>query len=236
MLAPLIIAHRGDSSRALENSLEAIRSALSVPADMIEIDLRLSGDGVLCVMHDRHTGRTGDRNIDIEQASMRELAVVRLKNGEAIPTFDDVLGLAAGRVGLNIELKSAGSGAALARRLAQEPNPGSVIVSSFKEDEVRAAREVMPGLPVAVIYDTFSIRHVAEYKTKGYPLISLRKNTVTEHLVKACHAHGLRVFVWTVDGEDEMKRCIAWEVDGIYTNQPAALKDVINKFQITRAQ
>ncbi len=236
MPAPLIIAHRGDSSRALENSLEAIRFALSVPADMIEVDLRLSGDGVLCVMHDRHTGRTADRNIDIERASLRDLAAVRLRNGEPIPTFDDVLGVAAGRAGLNVELKSDGSGAALARRLGQVRSSGPLIASSFKEDEVRSAREAMPGLSVAVIYDTFSIRHVAAYKAKGYPVISLRKNTVTEHLVKACHGHGVRVYVWTVDDEDEMRRCIEWEVDGIYTNKPAALKDVISRFQATRSK
>ena len=89
----------------------------------------------------------------------------------------------------------------------------------------------MLDLPVAVIYDTFSLRHVAEYHSKGYPIISLRKNTVTEPLVRACHAHGIKIYVWTVDEEEEMKRCIEWEVDGIYTNKPAALKEAIGRFQ-----
>ena len=228
MRTPLIIAHRGDSSRALENSIEAFCLALAVPADMIEFDLRMSRDGVLYVMHDKHTGRTADRNIDIEQATSRELAGVRLKNGEPVPTLDDALRLIAGRAGINIEIKSDGAGAALGRHLFLYRYSGYLMVSSFKEAEVLAARGVMLDLPLAVIYDTFSTRHLASYRSKGFPIISLRKNTVTEHLARACHAQGVRIFVWTVNDEEEMKRCVAWELDGIYTNRPEVLKRVLN--------
>src|SRR5512139_2788545 len=96
MRTPLIIAHRGDSSSALENSLEAFRLALAVPADMIELDLRMSRDGVLYVMHDRQTGRTADLNVDIESVTARELAGIRLRNGEPIPTLTDVFELTEG--------------------------------------------------------------------------------------------------------------------------------------------
>jgi glycerophosphoryl diester phosphodiesterase len=231
MRSPLIIAHRGDSFRALENSLEAFRLALAVPADMIEFDLRMSKDGVLYVMHDKHTGRTADRNIDIEHAAAQDIAGIRLKNGEPIPTFDDALKLIAGRVGINIEIKTDGAGAVLGRHLFQYRYSGYVMVSSFKEAEVHAARGVMLDLPAAVIYDTFSISHTAGYRSKGFPMISLRKNTVTEPLVRACHARGTQLYVWTVDEEEEMKRCVEWEVDGIYTNKPAALREFISRFQ-----
>lgn len=236
MRIPLIISHRGDSSNALENSLEAFRLALAVPVDMIEFDLRMSRDGVLYVMHDKQTGRTADRDINIEQATSREIAGVRLRNGEPVPTLDDVLRLVAGRVGINIEIKSDGAGAALGRHLFLYRYSGYLMVSSFKEAEVVAARGVMLDLPLAVIYDTFSARHVAGYKSKGFPIISLRKNTVTEHLARACRAQGVQIFVWTVDDEDEMKRCVAWELDGIYTNKPAQLKNVISRFQTTGAK
>jgi glycerophosphoryl diester phosphodiesterase len=236
MRIPLIIAHRGDSSRAPENSLEAFRLALAVPVDMIEFDLRMSRDGVLYVMHDKQTGRTADRDINIEQATSREIAGVRLRNGEPVPTLDDVLRLVAGRAGINIEIKSDGAGAALGRHLFLYRYSGYLMVSSFKEAEVLAARGVMLDLPLAVIYDTFSTRHVATYKSKGFPIVSLRKNTVTEHLARACRAQGVQIFVWTVDDEDEMKRCVAWELDGIYTNKPAELKKVISRFQMSGAK
>lgn len=236
MRIPLIIAHRGDSSRALENSLEAFRLALAVPVDMIEFDLRMSRDGVLYVMHDKETGRTADRNINIERATSREIAGVRLRNGEPVPTLDDVLRLVAGRAGINIEIKSDGAGAALGRHLFLYRYSGYLMVSSFKEAESRAAREVMLDLPTAVVYDTFSSRHIAAYKSKGFPIVSLRKNTVTEHLARACRAQGVQVFVWTVDDEEEMKRCVAWELDGIYTNKPDELKNVISAFRASGAK
>jgi glycerophosphoryl diester phosphodiesterase len=232
MRPPLIIAHRGDSSRALENSLEAFRRALSVPVGMIEFDVRMSRDEVLYAMHDRNTARTADRDINLERATSQEIAGIRLKNGEPIPTVDDVLKIVAGRAGINVEIKSDGAGVVLARHLFHFRYSGYLMVSSFKEAEILSARGVVFDLPVAVIYDTFSIRHTAEYQSKGYPIISLRKNTVTEQLVRACHAKGIKIYVWTVDEEEEMKRCIEWEVDGIYTNNPDALKVLIHQ-QIT---
>lgn len=227
MQIPLIIAHRGDSSNALENSLEAFRLALAVPVDMIEFDIRMSKDGVLYVMHDKDTGRTADRSIDIERASSKEIAAVKLRNGEPVPLLDDVLKLAADSAGVNIEVKSDAAAVVLSRHLSQYRFRGPLMASSFKEAEIAALRRVMPELQLAMIYDTFSPRHVEEYRSKGYTAISLRKNTVTGPLVKACHAQDVRIYVWTLDEEAEMKRCIEWEVDGIYTNKPRLLKELM---------
>lgn len=229
MGSPLIIAHRGYSSHALENSLEAFHLALTVPVDMIEFDIRMSADRVLYVMHDKQTGRTADRDVDIEGLSSKELAGIRLRNGERIPLLEDVLAMTSGKAGVNIEIKSAGAGTALARYLSRSPYRGALMISSFQEAEVLAVRTVLPGLQFALIYDTFSMRLIPEYRHKGYSTISLRKNTVTEPLVKACHARGLLIFVWTVDQEDEMKRCIDWEIDGIYTNNPGLLKELVGQ-------
>ncbi len=230
MHAPLIIAHRGDSSRALENSTEAVRLALSLPADMVEIDIRKSFDDVLFVMHDKDTGRTSDRNINIEQSTSDEIALVRLKNGEPIPTLDDVLRLVAGRVGLNIEIKSDGAGVVLSRHLFHYRYSGYILVSSFRESEVRSAREVMLDLPLSVIFYAFSIHDLSAYAAQGYGVVSLKKKTVNEELIAACHERKIKVYVWTVDEEDEIKKFITWGVDGIYSNRPAVLKRLVETY------
>lgn len=230
---PLIIAHRGDSSNALENSLDAFRRALAVPADMIELDLRMAADRSLWVMHDKQSGRTAERNVDIEGLSARKVGSVRLKNGEPVPSLDIVLDLVQDRAAVNIEIKSDHAGDALARHLQSLAKLPRLVVSSFKEAEVRAVRNVFPRLDCALIYDTFSSRHIDSYRSQGFGLVSLRKNTVTEALVRACHARSLRLFVWTVDAEDEMKRCIEWGVDGLYTNKPALLKEVLERQRAT---
>jgi glycerophosphoryl diester phosphodiesterase len=227
MPKPLIIAHRGDSSRALENSLEAFRLALTIPVDMIEFDIRMSRDKVLYVMHDRETGRTAKRNIDIERSVSEEISGIRLKNGEAVPTLNDVLTLVDGKAGLNIEIKSEGAGALTAAHLAGSGYRGHVLISSFREEEVIGARQVMPAVPVSGIFDTFIPAEISAYKAKGYTMVSLNRKTVTGELVTLCHQRGIAVYVWTVDDEKEIRKFISWKVDGLYSNKPETLKSIV---------
>ena len=229
MPKPLVIAHRGDSSRALENSLDAFRLALSIPVDMIEFDIRKSRDNVLYVMHDKETGRTADGSLDIEKAVSDDISGLRLKNGEAIPTLNDVLILVDGKVGLNIEIKSKGAGALTAAHLVGSGYRGKVLISSFKEEEVIGARRVMPDVPVAGIFDTFIPAEVAAYKAKGYHFISLNRKTVTSELVDLCHRQNIVMYVWTVDQEGEVEKLVSWGVDGIYSNNPGMLGRVVGK-------
>lgn len=233
MEKPLVIAHRGDSSSALENSLEAFRLALALPVDIIEFDIRMSRDEVLYVMHDRQSGRTAECNIDLEKASSGEISRIMLRNGEPVPRLEDALALVSGKAGINIEIKSDGAGAVLARFLSEHPYNGFLMVSSFKEAELLALRKRMPDIPVALVYDAFSTRHLPDYVARGYNRISLRKNTVSEPLVRACQTRGVQIFVWTVDDEAEMQRCVEWNVDGIYTNKPRILKDLIEGYRKT---
>jgi glycerophosphoryl diester phosphodiesterase len=228
MSIPLVIAHRGDSSNALENSLEAMHRALAFPADMIEVDIRRSRDNMLYVMHDQLTGRTAEKNIDIEQSSSDEIGMVRLKNGEPIPTLTDVIKVVAGKTGLNLEIKSDGSGLLTAEYLASSDYAGYVLISSFKEEEVLAVRRAMPAIRTSVIFDVFTVRDVPAYKERGHTIISLRKKTMSKKLVAACHEQGIDVYVWTVDEEDEMRKFISWGVDGIYSNRPGILRQVRN--------
>jgi glycerophosphoryl diester phosphodiesterase len=228
MSIPLVIAHRGDPSEALENSLEAIHRALALPADMIELDIRKSRDNALYVMHDKRTARTAEKNIDIERSSSSEIAGIKLRNGERIPTLTDVIRALAGKSGLNLEIKSDGAGLLVAEYLASSDYRGYVLVSSYKEDEVLAVRRVLPALPVALIYDVFAVRDVLSYSSKGFKIISLRKMTASAKLIDACHEQGIQVYVWTVDEQDEMRKFIALGVDGIYSNNPGVLKGIVN--------
>jgi len=231
MPKPLIIAHRGDSSRALENSLEALRLALAIPVDMIEIDLRKSSDNAIYVMHDKNTGRTAEYDLDIEHSTSKQICDVKLKNGEAIPTLDDVLKLVDGKARLNLEIKSSGAGEITARRLLASGYKGYVLISSFHEEEVVAARSVMPEIPGSLIFDLLSPRGVPAYKAKGYRIASISRKAASEKLILACRKHGIKTYLWTVDTESEMKKFIACGVDGIYSNKPLVLKKVVESLR-----
>jgi glycerophosphoryl diester phosphodiesterase len=227
MPLPLVIAHRGDSSRALENSLEAVRLALSLPADMVEVDVRMSRDNQLYVIHDKDTARTAAPNIDIERSESGEIAPVKLKNGEPIPTLKDVLNLISGKVGLNLEIKSDGAGGLAAAHLSGLGYRGQVLISSFKEREVIDARRVAPNLTFSEIFDDFTLQDLKKYAAKGYGVVSLKRSAATRELMDACHNRKIKVYVWTVDDDEEMRKFIEWGADGIYTNRPAALKGLL---------
>jgi glycerophosphoryl diester phosphodiesterase len=231
MKMPLVIAHRGDSSDTLENSLEAIRRALLLSADMIELDIRMSRDNGLYILHDKTTGRTADKNIDIERTTAEEIRRIRLKNGEPIPTLPDVLKLVSGACSLNLEIKSSGAGSVTAHDLLSSGYDGHILLSSFKEDEVLAARRTMPDLPTSLIFDVFTSRDVPQYKAQGFSIISLREKTANKKLIAACHTQGIDVYVWTVDEEAKMKKFISWGVDGIYTNRPGVLKNLLRSVE-----
>lgn len=232
MPKPLIIAHRGDSSRALENSLEALRLALEIPVDMIEVDIRKSGDNELYVMHDARTGRTCSEDIEIEKALSSDIARIRLKNGEPVPSLNDVLTLVAGRAGLNLEIKSQGAGALTAEHIVRSRYTGEMVISSFIEREAADARRLMPNVTAGVIFDRFLTSELAAYVAKGYGLLSLRRRTVTRKLVDACHDEKIKVFVWTVDDEDEVRKFMKWGVNGVYTNRPSIITKVAMSGQV----
>ncbi|MFA5074240.1 MAG: glycerophosphodiester phosphodiesterase [Nitrospirota bacterium] len=231
MPTPLVIAHRGDSSATLENSRAAVQRACSLSVDMIEIDIRMSRDKQLYVFHDAATGRTADKNIAIEQSSSPEISTVRLKNGESIPQLKDILSLVDNKCGLNLDIKSIGAGAETARQIIANGFSGTILLSSFKEEELTAARQILPSLTPAMIFNVFYGWDAPWYKARGYSIISLRKETVEKKVIDACHAEGIRIYVWTVDDEKTMKRLLAWGVDGIFSNRPALLKEVVNAFK-----
>ncbi len=227
MSKTLVIAHRGDSVRALENSLEAFRLALSIPVDLIEFDIRKSRDNNLYVIHDKDTARTADRTIDIERSLSDDINRVRLKNGEPLPNLNDVLTLVAGKVGLNIEIKSEGAGALAAAHIVGTGYRGRLMISSFKERELIDAKRVLPDVPMAGIFDAFAPSEVRAYRAKGYPVISLNSKTVSQELIASCHDKDIEVYVWTVDKKEEADKLISWGVDGIYSNDPGMIRKLV---------
>jgi glycerophosphoryl diester phosphodiesterase len=105
---------------------------------------------------------------------------------------------------------------------------GEILLSSFKDREVIDAKRVLPNVPVAGIFDDFLLSDISSYKKTGYKIISLRRKTVTQELVTALQQGNIKVYVWTVDEEEEMKKFIGWGVDGIYSNKPTILRKIVS--------
>lgn len=194
---PLIIAHRGFSARHPENTLRAIRAAIRAGADMVEIDIQQTADNQLVVFHDDRLDRIYHRRLLVRDARRSDLP--------AAPTLADVLAL---DFPLLIEIKGADPekvAAAVGRRR-------DCILFSFDPAKV----ERLPARLQRYALCAGKIRLPA-----GVTGIGLDRRLVTSRaVIQRLHRRGLKVFVWTVNRQAEMRRLAEWGVDGLITNHP----------------
>ncbi len=222
--SPVVVAHRGAPDRALENSLASFSVALADGADMIEFDVRLSGDGAPVVVHDARTGRTAKENVRVAAATAARLRSVLLKNGEPLPFLADVLDLVGGKVPLNIESKSPGAMDAVARGLRDADYPGEVLLSSGLRDECLAARARLPGLPCGLVTRRPSASDVAFCLRHGLPSIHPDHRTLSVLRTRKVREAGLRLVPYTVNDAALFFRLVDSGADGVFSDRAEALR------------
>ena len=224
------IAHRGASGEFPENTLAAFAAAIEAGAQMCELDVQLSADGVAMVIHDDTVDRTTDGKGAVSSMSLAELRRLDAgcKFGAAfagarIPTLDEVLNLAKGRCALNVELKGAGVESEVCRLVRAHHAFADTIVSSFDWDSLAAARKLEPALRLGVLADRRADAALQAAAHLRAASVNPRYDLVTAAMVKRAHDAGLKVLVWTIDKPARMRRMIAMGVDGIMTDYPARL-------------
>ena len=240
---PLNIAHRGANAYAPGNTLAAFRLALEMGADGFELDVMLSADGHLVVIHDDTVDRTTDGSGPVQQKTLAELKALDAGArfdarfaGERIPTLQEVFDLVAGnRAFVNVEIKTdslRGDGleeklAALIRRYGLGER---LLISSFNPFALWRIRRLAPSLLVAVLY----AENLRVYLRDRWFAFLSRPDALnpsfrmaTQEHVRWVKSRGYRLYVWTVDEESEMRRLIALGVDGIITNKPDLLQQVL---------
>lgn len=238
----LVIAHRGFSGIAPENTLAAFKKAIEVGADMIELDIRLSREGVAVVIHDESLERTTDGKGRVIDGTLDELkrwdAGSKFHSsfsGERIPTLQEVLQLAYGRVMVNIELKKGNYGRwtilDLAERALWEVDRAGmvdrVIFSSFDPVALEGVLKKNPAIPVAYLYNrpwSFP-RGVTE--GRPFPILNCRKSVLTPENISRAHQEGIGIGVYTLNTEEEMEKFIGMKVDAIITDHPDRLIKIL---------
>jgi glycerophosphoryl diester phosphodiesterase len=230
----LNIAHRGASGSFPENTLAAFRAAIEAGAEMCELDVQLTRDGAVVVIHDDTVDRTTDGTGAVAAMTLAEIkqldAGVKFDNrfaGEPVPTLDQVFELVDGRCALNIELKSDGLEAKVSEMVRSRDAFGWTLVSSFDWAALTRIRHVAPELRVGLLASRWPARLVGAASEIKADAINPRFDIVTEDLCIAAHSRELNVYAWTVDEPDAMRGLIAAGVDGIMTNWPGRLRDVI---------
>jgi glycerophosphoryl diester phosphodiesterase len=225
---PLIIGHRGASAHAAENTLAAFRRARADGADGVELDVRPCATGEPVVFHDDDLSRLAGRPERVADLSWAALREVRLAGGEPIPLLAEVLD-DLGPLLVNVEIKAA---RAIEPRVARMipavarlvRGDARALVSSFNPFALAQLRLGARAVPTALLFGSEQSRPLRE----GWARRLLRPSAVhPEHVlcdaarVAGWHGEGRTVHVWTVDGEETVRRVAGWGVDGIITNDPA---------------
>ena len=231
----MIIAHRGASAVAPESTRAAIREAVKTGAGMVELDVQMTREGRLIVMHDARLDRTSDGRGPVSQARYRDLAGLDAGSwfaprfaGERILLASQAARLLPRRVGLNLELKRTPRRRALLVRVARLARRDRLherlLISSF--DPLLLAPLRRHHLRLALICSRRPGRSLGQAIAlrcwAWHPLHSL----VTRSRVARAHAAGLRVHAWVVDRPARARQLIRLGVDGLFTNRPATLRSL----------
>ncbi len=238
---PLNIAHRGASGERAEHSWDAYDLALGQGADVLELDVRMTRDGVLVVAHDRDLTRVAGVPLPIASSSLEQL---RHAAGDRAPIpLVEVLARYSAR--LNLEIKEdrpevAGALLALLRKTGRQK---SVIVASFHAGVLHAFREAAQGEVATAAHVREAVTFVFAYflglsVAPEYASLQISRrlgpflDLGRPGLVAFAHAHGLAVYYWTIDDESEMRALLEAGADGVMTNYPERLGRVARERRV----
>ena len=224
-----MIAHRGASGTAPENTLAAFGRAEALGAHMIELDVQLSADGEVIVLHDDAVDRTTDGRGSARSHTLAELRRLDAGSwfspahaGERVPTLADVLQCV--DIPVNVELKAGGGPALEARALevVQAQNALSrVVFSSFDHDSLARLRGRSSAAEIAVLWaDRGTQRPFFVAARVAATALHLRKNRVTEWVVSEADRAGLEVRVWTINDPEEWVIFEDWGARAVFTDYP----------------
>jgi glycerophosphoryl diester phosphodiesterase len=222
------IAHRGGKSFGPENSLAAIRQAVAMGVDAVEIDVwALAGE--LWVTHDRRLGRTMAGSGRLDSLDNGTLSQLRLANGEPLPRLPQVYELTAGHCLLNIEIKGPDTAPLLCQWLADQLRDGgdasNFLISSFDQVQLLYCMQRLPDIRRGILVEGIPL-HAAELcaRLEAY-CFNPSINFINRELIRAVQRAGMKSFVYTVNDADDWQWLQEMGVDGVFTDVPEQLRD-----------
>jgi glycerophosphoryl diester phosphodiesterase len=201
-----------------ENTLRSFVAAQQAGLDLIELDLHLSKDGALVVMHDAEVDRTTDGSGPIAEKTLAELRALDAGRGERVPVFEEVLD--AVRTPLQAEIKDVAAARALAEVMRRRDLVGRVEVSSFQDEAVAEIARLVPGVRTALIASRYGTDVVDRAVAVGAATVCLNIRRLTLEVVEHARASGLRIIGWVVNTQDHLRLVRALELDGATTDYP----------------
>ncbi|MBN1270498.1 MAG: glycerophosphodiester phosphodiesterase [Kiritimatiellae bacterium] len=216
----LCIAHRGASGHEPENTLLAIERALAMGADWIEVDV-FAVESELVVIHDDTLGRTTNGTGRVTERSLAYLRGLDAGKGQRIPLLSEVLDAVRDRAGINVELKGPGTAGPTVDCLRKRGWPcNSVLLSAVDPAMLRHVRRADARMPTGLLLPEPTDAGPSIAETLGAFSIHPSLRWVHPRLVEEAHRRGLRVYVYTVNSQEDCRRLRDMGVDGVFTDYP----------------
>ncbi len=238
---PLAMAHRGGAIEHLENTMPAFQACVDLGYRYLETDVQVTGDDVLVAFHDPTLERVTDRRGRVEHLRWAEIAQARIGGREPILRLEDVLG-AWPDVRFNLDIKAAGVLAPLVRLVRRMDVADRICLGSFSDARIAAARRLFgPAVCTSLGPRGVAALRLSSYSPRAAGLVRIQagcaqvplqlggRALVDERFVAAAHERGLQVHVWTVDDPAEVETMLDLGVDGIMTDRPAMLRELLEK-------
>ena len=231
---PIPFAHRGGASDVPENTMPAFEYAVGLGYRYIETDVQVTADGVLVAFHDDDLQRTCDRPGRISELPWREVQQARVRGEAPIPLLEDLLG-AWPELRVNIDCKTDAAAPALVSVLKRHRALDRVCVGAFSDVRIGRLRralgdELCTALgPRNVALLRFGRPRRLPAMTAQVPVRQGRITVTDQRFVDRAHALGIHVHVWTIDEPVEMERLLDLGVDGLMTDRPVVLREVLER-------
>ncbi|WP_323447798.1 glycerophosphodiester phosphodiesterase [Streptomyces yaizuensis] len=201
-----------------ENTLRSFVRAERSGMDAIELDLHLSKDGALVVMHDTDVDRTTDGSGPIAEKTLAEVRELDAGGGERVPVFEEVLDAVASP--LQAEIKDVAAARALADVMLRRDLVDRVTVSSFHDDAVAEIAALVPGVRTVLIASRWGADIVDRARAVRADTLALNIRRLTLETVEQAHGEGIGVIGWVVNTQEQLRLARAFELDGATTDFP----------------
>lgn len=225
-----IVGHRGAPKQAPENTLLSFQRAIALGVDWIEFDVHETRDGVLVVIHDATVDRTTDGHGKVKDMTFEELQKLDAGNGQRIPSLQQVIDLAKGKVKMDMEIKEEGIEKDVADAIEKNGVIGECMVSSFLYGSIRKVKELNPDIMTAAIMDKMPGDIVKCLDTLFDDVdtrtLMIGKKLAVDTFISQARRYGFRLGIWNADTPDEIERLAAIDPYYLCSNYPERLVEL----------
>ena len=220
----MIMGHRGAAALEPENTLLSIKKAMEIGVDAVEIDVHLSKDKEIVVIHDSTLDRTTNGTGPVSNYTLSELKKYDAGKGEAVPTLQEVMELTDKKVRLVIELKEKDTERIVVEHIKKNRLEDNVYVISFWHGLVKNVKEIDSCIKTGVLFVGCPVDTSIADQVSADALV-IKYTFIDAEFVELSHKNDLKVFIWNIDDPDLIKPFVDMGVDGIGSNNPGILVD-----------